>query len=298
MKAKTTSIAVPVLGLFLLLTGCAYHPYVDEERLDSGLVLVLTGIEGRSWINRQIADGLDRGGVDHAIEIVDWTSILGPVYSLRSTQRNRDEAEKIAKRIVNYRRAHPGKPVYLVGNSGGGGMALWVAEALPRGQEVDGIVLLAAAISPGYSLSEAQDHTAQGIVNFYSERDWVMLGAGTSVAGTIDGKHKSSAGRIGFDDPTDTMQAKAHEDLYQIAWQDDMSQFGHFGGHFTAGTSAYITRYVAPLIRAKYWDSQLVERVERGLPIPLKPNSRKEKRGDEWPTGGFDSQDDWRTNGW
>src|SRR5260221_4327757 len=103
------------------------------ERLEKGLVLVLPGIEGQSLLNHGIARGLADGGVISAIEIFDWTTgvILLFLYHLRGSRRHKAQAEKIARRVVEYQRNYPGRPVHLVGHSGGGAMAGLALEHLP-----------------------------------------------------------------------------------------------------------------------------------------------------------------------
>ena len=237
--------------------GC--QPYMTDERVDRGLVLVLTGVEGRSFLSENICHGLNKGGVDCGIELVDWTVPL-PVTSLvtlRSRARNREQAERIAYRIFRYMLLNPGRPVTLVGQSGGAAMAVWVAESMPEGVEVDGIVLLASALSPNYRLDEALRHSRRGIVSFHSKRDWILLGAGTKVWGTMDGEHTSSAGRVGFNVPQGAPEV--YGKLFQAPWHSKMGRAGHLGGHLTSGGRRYVARFVAPLVLAEQWTTAVVE---------------------------------------
>jgi len=244
------------------VAGCGRQPYVTEARLERGLVVVLSGIEGRGPLSAAVAQGLNAGGVDWAIQVADWTAPLGPLYNLRAADRNRRQAAEIAAELAAYRRAHPGRPVVLVGHSGGGAIAAWVAEAMPPGRAVDGIVLLAPTLSPGYRLNRALAASRRGIVSFSSELDWVFLGLGTALAGTMDGGRGPSAGAVGFDVPSDA--PLLYEQLYQIGWRPDMMAAGHAGGHLGAAAPAFVARYVAPFILAPHWDWALVRRVVRG----------------------------------
>ena len=260
-----------VLVASVLQAGCRSdnsQPFVSGERLNRGLVLVLTGIEGRSRFNEGICRGLDAGGVKCAIELVDWTSqIPGAfLFNLRAEFRNRQRAEEIAQRIERYRMLFPRRPVVLVGQSGGGAIAVWTAEALSPEQKVDGIILLAAALSPEYLLDIALSNSERGIVNFYSYRDVVFLAAGTSLAGTMDGVHGSSAGRVGFDIPREPPQPSLYRKLYQIPWTEDMEQTGNPGLHVTSGSAAFVHRYVAPLVLAREWSREGIQTVVQGHP--------------------------------
>ena len=241
--------------------GCYRQPYYTPERLDQGLVVVLPGIEGRSPLNQSIVQGLVDAGVPYGIDNEDWTSWLGPLYNQRAEIRNRRKANQIAVRVAEYKYAHPGKPVILIGQSGGGAMALWIAEAMPEGQEIDGAILLAPAISPGYMLADdiALTKTKRGIVNFYSSRDWFFLGVGTTVVGTMDGKHASSAGRVGFDVPADA--GPIYNRLFQVPWHKQMAAAGNEGGHLSSSAEAFVADYVAPLVMAPTWSDSLIAQV-------------------------------------
>jgi pimeloyl-ACP methyl ester carboxylesterase len=229
------------------LAGCS-QPYVNRERLDKGLVVVLSGVGGRNAGPSWICDGLDGGGVDCAIEIFDWVSPWGMLDTLQNENRNRRQADRAASRIAAYQNDYPARPTYVVGQSAGGGLAIWVAEAMPEGHILDRVIVLAPAISPDYDLSAALTNTREGIVNFHSELDWVILCLGTSTFGTIDGRLTESAGRMGF-----TGEAMAHATadsppLVQVPWTADMVRYGHVGGHNTSGTPWYVANVVAPYL--------------------------------------------------
>ncbi len=269
-----------------LLAGCVpdggyVSPYVYDVRLDRGLVIVLPGIEGRSPLNEAICDGLVDGGVRWAVDLVDWTSPVPMNYlvNLRDETRNRRRAEDIAHRIVRYRMAYPGRPVMLIGQSSGGGMAAWVAEALPADERIDGIVMLAASLSPGYRLDAALARCDRGIISFYSERDWFLLGVGTTISGTMDGEHTSSAGRVGFYPPTREPAATLYgRKLFQVAWQPAMAGTGNTGIHLTSGARAFVAQYVAPFVLTEKWDPRFVQAVAaRAVHRPV-PASRAAPR--------------------
>jgi pimeloyl-ACP methyl ester carboxylesterase len=254
--------------------GCASQPYLTPERLQRGLVVVLPGIEGRSPLNESVCDGLNLGGVSWGIELRDWTSWLGPLYTLRAEARNRRQAGQIALRIAEYKYAHPDNPVVVVGQSGGGAVALWVAEAMPAGMKIDGLILLAPAVSPGYLLDFALENTSRGIVSFYSSRDWLFLGVGTTVYGTMDGYHSASAGKEGFTIPTAGGRPRCYDGLYQIAWHEQMAAMGHTGGHLSATGETFVAAYVAPFVRAGTWSEEFVANVLRRKSLDAVPMPR------------------------
>ncbi|MFP4054871.1 MAG: hypothetical protein ACLFV7_13495 [Phycisphaerae bacterium] len=246
--------------------GCGSgQPMVTESRLERGLVIVLSGIEGRGPLNEAICRGLDRGGVKMAIENWEWATRMGLVINLRAEGRNRELAYDLADRIMRYKLSYPDNPVYLVGQSGGGAMAAWVAEAMPPDTPLDGIIMIAPSLSPDYMLDRALANTRNGIVNFHSEGDWMLLGLGTTLAGTMDGKHTASAGKGGFELPTrSTTRRRLYGKLYQIGWNSDMAGSGHSGGHMSSAAEGFVATYVAPLVLAEDWSGGFIDRVRAG----------------------------------
>lgn len=253
--------AIAILFGTLLAGGCASgkfvqsgeQPYMTAERMERGWVLVFTGMEGRSGFNEGIMEGLAKGGVPYGIEIVDWTPSGSLLYNLEAQGRNRQTAAEWAERINEYQMTYPGRPVFLVGQSSGGAIIAWVAEAM-QGRKVRGVIMLDATLSPGYRLDSALAGSDEGIVNFYSGHDVLLVG--TVVFRTMDGKFGQSAGRTGFEVPRDDM---AYQRLYQIPWTKEMGQgTGNTGLHMTSGAKDFVARYVAPLVRANRWDQNFI----------------------------------------
>lgn len=224
---------------------------LEPERLEQGLVLILPGIEGQSFLNIGILQGLLDGGVRSAVEIVDWTigSPLLAVYNLRAIRRNRRTAQRLAERIVEYQNQYPGRPVHLVGHSGGGGMALLTLESLPQGRRISSAVLLAAAVSPRYDVQAALDHTERGVWSFHSPFDALFLGVGTLLFGTIDGLHAVAAGARGFYPQTDVPSDAAEVRCRQIGYRPAMLWNFHLGGHFGCVNRVFIAEHLAPIVR-------------------------------------------------
>lgn len=255
--------------------GCgSEQPFVTPDRLQRGLVVVLPGIEGRdSGLADSIARGLDQGGVNWAIEIEDWTSAWGPLYNLRAEDRNRLKAQQLSHRIRRYQLAYPDRPVVLVGQSGGGAIAVWTAEVLQPKQTIKGILLVNVALAQDYPLFKAFDHTELGIVSFYSPRDWMLLGVGTTVYGTMDGRHSVSAGMERFEIPVECPHA--YDNLFQIGWTKEMTREGHPGLHMTSAAKDFVARYLAPLVLAKTWNTQGIEALKKSLPVETQETPTK-----------------------
>ena len=240
--------------------GCDERVVINADGADRGLVILLPGIDGRSGYSEKACRVLCRDALAYSVELRDWTSPLGAFFNQTAIGRNREVARTIAGRIVDYHREHPARPVYLIGHSGGTAMAVWAAESLPDGEQVEGIILLASSLSPGYDLSEAMGRSRGGIVNFYSPLDVAILGAGTTLLGTMDGLHSESAGKAGFE----SRGRGGYEKLFQVPWEPSMVAVGHGGVHFGCMATRFIRTYVAPLVSRVEWDADLIASIRGG----------------------------------
>jgi len=223
------------------------------DRLERGLILVLPGIEGRGPVNLDLARGLADGGVTAAIEVFDWTtgSTALALYHLRALERNRRVADEVARRIVEYQDQHPGRPVHLVGHSGGGGLAVLALEALPEGRTITSAVLLAPALSPRYDLTKALGRTERGIRHFHSRHDRLYLELGTRTFGTLDGHHATAAGAQGFRLPEGASAETTHlyaTRLFQEPYRREMAASWNLGQHTGATNRVFAAEWIAPLL--------------------------------------------------
>lgn len=257
VRGVVWAVLAVVSAALMPLCGCAPPERLrSPRRYDAGLVLILPGIEGRSLLNYNLALGLDEGGVRSAIEIWDWTTGLpgALVLNLVAYQRNQHEAERIARRIARYQVDHPGRPVHLIGHSGGGGVAVLALERLPDDVQVTQALLLAPCIAPEYDLTAALKHTRLGIVNFYSPRDVVLLKVGTSLFGRIDRTYGPAAGAVGFRLPATVPEATSRlyrEKLRQVRWRPQLRRFGADGSHVGWTSRKFAREYLAELIRPR-----------------------------------------------
>lgn len=219
---------------------------LESERLEQGLVLILPGVEGRSFLNLAILQGLLDADIPYALDIVDWTTgnKLLVLYHLRGWQRNQRQARELAQRIAEYRSDFPDRPVWIVGHSGGGAMALLTAAALPDDVRITGLILLAAAVSPEFDLTPAQAKVERGIWNFWSYLDCLFVGLGTTVFGTVDGCHRSAAGMVGFRSPP----AVESPPVTQIPYRLSFIHRFNLGGHFGCVHRVFIAETIAPIV--------------------------------------------------
>ncbi|MCP4710594.1 MAG: hypothetical protein GY869_18375 [Planctomycetes bacterium] len=267
-------IGMIALLLFGLLVGCQ-APEPTLSQMEQGIVYMIPGIEGVNWLTRSSGKALADGGIESAIYLYEWRIPMGLLVNLVNYQGNLEEAEELARSILEYQEQYPGRPVDIVSYSGGCGLTLMVLEALPADCRVRNVIMVHAAVDPKYDLREALGHVEGKLVNFYSPWDWLLLGLGTSVFGTIDRQHTFSAGNKGFtlesldsslEDtpklrlavppkdlsvgmagmarPTEELRGK----VIQHQWEWGMFGTGHYGGHFPMGSYAWTKEYVAPYL--------------------------------------------------
>ncbi len=235
------------------------------ERQEAGLVIVLPGIEGRSVLNLDIARGLADGGIDCAVEVHDWTTgrLFNSLYHLRSRKWHELAADRLARRIMEYQDAHPGRPVVLVGHSGGAALTLLTLPLLAD-RQISGAVFLAAATSPDHDTLAARRRTRRGIWSFHSPFDWFQLGLGTLAVGTFDGKHTVSSGMFGFRDPPTehprdvarpspdpgyaAAPAAGPAPLRQCGYRWAMARSWNFGGHHGWANRVFAAEWLAPVV--------------------------------------------------
>jgi pimeloyl-ACP methyl ester carboxylesterase len=189
----------------------------------AGRVLILPGVGNTRFDLAGFVAATQGQLPNFAVDVRTWGKPFLTLHNLRAHERNVATAARIADDIADWRRTHPAVPFYLVGYSGGGGMATLVTAALPAAVRIDRLILVAPAISPDYPVaSEVLPHVREFVVNYASERD-LQVGWGTRTFGTIDRKNTASAGAIGF--------AATDARLLQYRWSAADEPFGHAGNH-------------------------------------------------------------------
>lgn len=235
-----------------LISGRLGAKLAGEQRRRHGLILVLPGIEGESYINHTIAYGLNDAGIPDAIEIFDWTrGRILLLDNLMNRPRNSRQADRLAERIRQYQRAHPERSVHIVAHSGGAGLAALALERLDEDRPITAAILMAPALSPRYNMAPALRRTRRGMYNLYSPHDNFYLAAGTSAFGTIDRKHTRAAGKVGFAMPEGLSAADAdvyRTKLHQQAWRWEMLADGHAGGHLGWAGRRFVRNWVARIV--------------------------------------------------
>ena len=157
------------------------------------------------------------------------------------TKHSRMQGARLAERILERKKAEPGRRVIVVAHSAGAGVALAAGDVLPAGT-VDRMILLAPSVSTGYDLRPSLAASREGIDVFCSKKDWVALGFVTRVIGTVDKRWAPAAGRHGFRSWCEPSQLRQH------FWTAEQAWTGHTGGHYGMHAPAFLHTYVFPLI--------------------------------------------------
>ncbi len=249
-KLRRIELLLPVLVILLLVdTGCNTRPYVTQERWNRGLVVILPGIEGPSVHNANIRRGLYDGGLPYALEIYNWHGgKFGPYYAFDEPEA-RIRAGELAAHIRRYRREYPQRPVFVVGHSGGGAITVFTAEEFAADVPLDGVMMLAPALSPYYDLTRAVAGAGGHIVNCCAPNDYFLKSL-TSAGRNFDGEKGDTAGQEGFKLPEDASveTREAFTRLVQIHWSRDMRQESNRGGHNGWTNPSWIAATIVPII--------------------------------------------------
>jgi hypothetical protein len=238
--------------------GCARYDmsvkYTSPQRAERGMVVILPGIEGEGRLNWDIRDGLYDAGVPYALVIYRWgTWVPGPAGMLLNqtdVPGNRHAARELAQQIAGYQARNRGRPVFLIGHSAGGGIAIFTLEELGKlagVKPIEGAFLFSASLSANYPLDPALRMVRRGIVNVHNPTDQ-MLRLGTGLFGNADGGHGASAGRTGF--------SRAYDKVFErrISDQDVRQETGHaVFPHFLATQTALIRKYAPPWLLSRTW---------------------------------------------
>jgi hypothetical protein len=248
------SRAVSVLCVLLLMTGCqdgvsprAAGPVAPAGPVSPPVLVHLPGVAGPMEIDRTLVGGLVEGGVAAAGEMFDWNEGRRGLPALNGYDENRRQAARLAKRLIELHAQDPRRRITVTAHSGGTAVAVWALEQLPAGVEIDRLVLLASALSPGYDLSPALSRVSGKAFSFHSSFDREVLGLGTRMFGTMDRQHTDAAGYVGFTPPP-AADPRQYAKLEQIAYDADWQRYGHWGDHIGMMTSAFAASHIAPMI--------------------------------------------------
>ena len=259
MTIRRTLVIATILLAAMLAGGCEKE-YFELAGAENGLVVILPGIQGIDSHSYSVKNGLKAGGVRGAMVIQSWGKPvpgLGMLLNQIDPFGVRLDAMAIADKIMRYQIEQPGKPVHVIGHSGGGALAVFIAESLADrlydgADPIDGIVLLSPSISTIYDYTKATRACKNGILNCYNPNDAGLLGVGTTVMGNLDGWHGPAAGMLGFDPPNDLLDGQEKKDAY--ANKLFQHRFKAYGDAHMSSTNASFIRTVPAtfILRGEY----------------------------------------------
>ncbi len=210
-----------------------------------GVVIFVESIRwlGVRWGMRTAARGLRQAGYEGEFLYWKWHStwracLVIPALADRGMLER--ESQRLADYVARCRKEHPDQPIYLVGYSCGGYITVRALELLDGACRVDAAAVLAGAFSPRRDLRGACGSVAGPLVVSSSLADWLIAGLGTLVCGTADRVWAASVGMTGPSGRTDQCPQ-----VISIRWRPGMVAWGHFGGHFSAASSALMRCRVA-----------------------------------------------------
>lgn len=246
---------VPYLPWMLLLVTAAWGCQASRlqvgstKPLPSGSthLIHLPGIAGDTPFDRWWMDALAEGGAADRAELYDWTCNRPGIDALQAYARNRQQALKVAELIQSRSAEDPRGRIILTAESGGAGVAVWALERLPAKVVVDDVLLIAPAVSPAYDLSAALRHVRGKMYYFSSTGDWFVLGVGTSMFGTMDGRRSNAAGFVGFSRP-ESADAGQYAKLVEMRYDSVWMQWGDFGNHTGGMSPSFARHFLAPLL--------------------------------------------------
>jgi len=211
------------------------------ERSDvSGTLILLPGIHNTLFHLNGFVEMVRLGLPNFVVDRRKWGLPFLGIRNLRAAADNRAFARTVAADIAVLRRTQPNAPIYLMGYSGGGGVASLVLEELPDDVALDRLLLIAPAISADFEIDmHAAEHVREFVVNFASRKD-LQVGLGTRLFGTIDRKNEYSAGYDGFD--------VRSEKLGQWHWRETDRRFGHLGNHISYLGRRWQREFLLPAI--------------------------------------------------
>ncbi len=230
-------LAAALFAAACLAGGCGDGKVrTADPQLGRGLVLVMCDRNQRFGQIAKVIAALQDSGVPQAMQLCTGDEV--PV-----------------QRIADYRKRHPGVPVFLLAMGPAGDDAIDALEALvelPDPQPIDGAVLLAAEADASRDLTDALRATDYGIVNIRDASG--LLGDAAAPATAPAGK---TAGRTGF--------ATAYAHVFELPVTADLLRERRVG--VRAGKvefDAFVRECVAPWLLAPPWPpTHLAEHVRR-----------------------------------
>ncbi|HMQ15166.1 MAG TPA: hypothetical protein PKC49_04255 [Phycisphaerae bacterium] len=244
-----------VMALLAPGAGCAVVQRAATPTERDDVVFYCDGAGGggplTDW-GASVREGLLRDGYEGEFRSFRWQTGLGVLADhATSAAYKRGKARELVGYMKQHWRRFPGGSVHLIGLSAGSAIAVFAVEELPRGNQVDNVILLGSSLSADYDLRRALARMRGEMYVFSSTRDRVLQ-LFVPIAGSAD-RHLTGtrvAGRYGFqlppdaDDRTEVLYSK----IVHIEWDEDRAGAGDPGTHTGTTNPRFVQQYIAPLI--------------------------------------------------
>ena len=215
------------------------------QQPEHGIVFVAGGCGDIGLTAFNLDRVIVKAGLPLRVTPVDWSTgdIIEDILNKDDRQR---AGQALAECVLAYRKAHPGRKVYLVSHSAGAGVILAATQALPA-DSVDRIVLLAPGVPSDSDLRRALTVSRGGIDNFYNRTD-EYLKVWAALHSVLGGRPVRAAGDIGFLPMTATpADAELYSKLRQYPYRVEWAEIGHHGSHFGVARRVFLSHAVVPL---------------------------------------------------
>jgi len=225
----------------------------------NGTVFLIDGVGGYLLTPTLARRAFREANLPHATYLFKWhRGIPGEMLAdLMCYRSNRQAGLRLARIIRARRRAYPDAPLHVLCYSGGTGIAVFAVEKLGRRTRLRTLNLVASALSPGYPIAAALKHV-DTCYALTSKRDYMLLGLGTTVFGTVDRRFEPSAGLRGFKNLPDQAEGTGCGRFVELPWRLDLCAYGHAGHHTGAASVAFIRECIVPLLRGEESDSPAI----------------------------------------
>lgn len=215
----------------------------------AAVVFVANGAGDSRSTSHTLAAVVAEIGAPLQVETFVWSRGNQRIFADQIDRDNQlTQGRRLARDILAYRCAHPGRKIHLLGHSAGCAVVLSAAELLPP-VCIDRMILLSPSVSADYDLRPALVVCRDGIEAYYSSEDRWVLGLGMRIVGTADSAGRLAAGRVGFKPSIcNATDAALYNKLQQHPWDLSVLWTGHFGGHFGNTEPKFLRSYVLPLL--------------------------------------------------
>jgi len=233
---KTIRILL-LAGCLAAAGGCAGP---DRRAEVFGKTYYLDGAGNWGFGTAEVPRGLKKAGYHGDVEVFIWTTSLNPLIDqLNILGAAEGAGKRLAGKINDYKKRHPGKRVNIIALSAGTGVAVWACEHLETGCEIDHLVLLGSSLSHNYNMTKAMPHIQGNIFVYHSPHDSVL--SSVEVVGTIDRKTGvKSVGQVGMKPP-----GGDHGKVINTPWSKRWESLGWHGGHTDCTKERFVHREIA-----------------------------------------------------